>query len=150
VPLTASPVAPPPAGTAKTLPSYGITQIGWSVAGGDPISTAAATVIVAWTNAAGTPAAFAWCRVSARRNTEVAGRCVRIYVRVSPSPGEEAVDEEIDEQLEPLVGVALGIGAGDRNEVGEPCPPVTTRSTRSPRAGSRRRVDGPLLAPPPA
>jgi hypothetical protein len=42
-----------------------------------------------------------------------------------PSPGEEAVDEEIDEQLEPLVGVALGIGAGDRNEVGEPCPPVT-------------------------
>jgi hypothetical protein len=26
-----------------------------------------------------------------------------------PSPGEEAVDEEIDEQLEPLVGVALGV-----------------------------------------
>lgn len=54
------------AAIAKTLPSYGITQIGWSVAGGDPVPPAATAVIVAWTLGAGTLATLAWRRVISR------------------------------------------------------------------------------------
>ena len=54
------------AAIATTLPSDGITQIGWSLAGGDPIPLAATAVAVAWTLGAGAAAALAWRRVSTR------------------------------------------------------------------------------------
>jgi ABC-2 type transport system permease protein len=54
------------AAIATTLPSYGITQIGWSLAGGDPIPPAATAVAVAWTLGGRRRAALAWRHVSTR------------------------------------------------------------------------------------
>jgi ABC-2 type transport system permease protein len=51
---------------AETLPSYGVVQVGQSVAGGLPLPAAALVVLVAWTVGAGGLAAVAWRRVVAR------------------------------------------------------------------------------------
>jgi ABC-2 type transport system permease protein len=54
------------AAVSRSLPSYGVVEVGWSIAGGDPIPAAAVAVLVAWTAGAGGLAALAWRRVMAR------------------------------------------------------------------------------------
>jgi ABC-2 type transport system permease protein len=51
---------------AETLPSYGVVQVGQSVAGGSSLPASAVAVLAAWTVAAGALAALAWRRVVAR------------------------------------------------------------------------------------
>ena len=51
---------------AETLPSYGVVQVGQSVAGGLALPVAALVVLVAWTVGASGLAALAWRRVVAR------------------------------------------------------------------------------------
>jgi ABC-2 type transport system permease protein len=51
---------------AETLPSYGVVQVGESVAGGSSLPAAALAVLAAWTVGAGALAALAWRRVVAR------------------------------------------------------------------------------------
>jgi ABC-2 type transport system permease protein len=54
------------AAVAKTLPSYGVVQVGESVAAGDTLPASALVVLAAWTVSAGALAALAWRRVVAR------------------------------------------------------------------------------------
>jgi ABC-2 type transport system permease protein len=54
------------AAIAETLPSYGVVQVGESVAGGHSLPAPALAVLAAWTVGAGALAAFAWRRVVAR------------------------------------------------------------------------------------
>ena len=54
------------AAVSKSLPSYGVVEVGWSIAGGGPIPASAVTVLVAWTGGAGALAALAWRRVMSR------------------------------------------------------------------------------------
>jgi ABC-2 type transport system permease protein len=51
---------------AETLPSYGVVQVGESVAGGSSLPAAALAVLAAWTVGAGALAALAWRRVVTR------------------------------------------------------------------------------------
>jgi ABC-2 type transport system permease protein len=51
---------------AELLPSYGVVQVGESVAGGLSLPAAALAVLAAWTVGAGALAALAWRRVAAR------------------------------------------------------------------------------------
>jgi ABC-2 type transport system permease protein len=51
---------------AELLPSYGVVQVGESVAGGLSLPAAALAVLAAWTVGAGALAALAWRRVVAR------------------------------------------------------------------------------------
>jgi ABC-2 type transport system permease protein len=48
---------------ARTLPSYGVVQVGESAAGGVSVSASAVVVLAAWTVGAGSLAALAWRRV---------------------------------------------------------------------------------------
>jgi ABC-2 type transport system permease protein len=50
----------------ETLPSYGVVQVGESVAAGDTLPASAVTVLAAWTVGAGALAALAWRRVRTR------------------------------------------------------------------------------------
>jgi ABC-2 type transport system permease protein len=54
------------AAIAETLPSWGVVQVGESVAGGASLPAAALAVLAAWTIGAGALAALAWRRVVAR------------------------------------------------------------------------------------
>jgi ABC-2 type transport system permease protein len=54
------------AAIAETLPSWGVVQVGESVAGGASPPAAALAVLAAWTVGAGALAALAWRRVVAR------------------------------------------------------------------------------------
>jgi len=54
------------AAVARTLPSYGVVQVGESVAAGRSPSASALVVLAAWTVGAGALAALAWRRVLAR------------------------------------------------------------------------------------
>ena len=54
------------AAVARTLPSYGVVQVGESVAGGFSLAASAVAVLAAWTVGAGALAALAWRRVVAR------------------------------------------------------------------------------------
>jgi ABC-2 type transport system permease protein len=54
------------AAVSKSLPSYGLIEIGLNAAGGDPIPPSAVTVLLAWTVGAGALAALAWRRVVSR------------------------------------------------------------------------------------
>jgi ABC-2 type transport system permease protein len=54
------------AAVARTLPSYGVVQVGGSVAGGGSLPAAALVLLATWTVGAGTLAALAWRRVVAR------------------------------------------------------------------------------------
>jgi ABC-2 type transport system permease protein len=54
------------AAVSETLPSYGLVQVGQSVAGGHALPAAALVVLAAWTLGAGALAALAWRRVLAR------------------------------------------------------------------------------------
>jgi ABC-2 type transport system permease protein len=54
------------AAIARTLPSYGIVQIGWAAATGDGLPASALAVVAGWTVAAGALAALAWRRVVTR------------------------------------------------------------------------------------
>jgi ABC-2 type transport system permease protein len=54
------------AAVAKALPSYGVVQVGDSLAGGASIPASAVTVLAAWTAGAGALAALAWRRVVTR------------------------------------------------------------------------------------
>jgi ABC-2 type transport system permease protein len=54
------------AAVARTLPSYGVVQVGESAAGGRSLSTSAVVLLAAWTVGAGALAALAWRRVLAR------------------------------------------------------------------------------------
>jgi ABC-2 type transport system permease protein len=51
---------------AETLPSYGVVQVGESVAAGDTLPASALVVLAAWTVGAGALAALAWRRVVTR------------------------------------------------------------------------------------
>jgi ABC-2 type transport system permease protein len=51
---------------AENLPSYGVVQVGQSVAGGYALPASALIVLAAWTLAAGALAALAWRRVVTR------------------------------------------------------------------------------------
>ena len=51
---------------AELLPSYGVVQVGQSVAGGVSLPASALAVLAAWTVGAGALAALAWRRVVAR------------------------------------------------------------------------------------
>jgi ABC-2 type transport system permease protein len=51
---------------AENLPSYGVVQVGQSVAGGYALPASALIVVAAWTLAAGALAALAWRRVVTR------------------------------------------------------------------------------------
>jgi ABC-2 type transport system permease protein len=51
---------------AETLPSYGVVQVGQSVAGGSSLPASALVVLAAWTVGAGALAALAWRRVVTR------------------------------------------------------------------------------------
>jgi ABC-2 type transport system permease protein len=51
---------------AKTLPSYGVVQVGESVAGEHSLPASAVVVLAAWTVGAGALAALAWRRVVTR------------------------------------------------------------------------------------
>jgi len=51
---------------SRALPSWGVVQVGQSVAGGFSLSASAVAVLVAWTVGAGALAALAWRRVLAR------------------------------------------------------------------------------------
>ncbi len=54
------------AAVSRTLPSYGLVELGWSIAGGDIVPASAVAVLVAWTAGAGALAAVAWRRVVSR------------------------------------------------------------------------------------
>jgi ABC-2 type transport system permease protein len=54
------------AAVAKVLPSYGVVQVGESVAGGHSLPASALAVLAAWTVGAGALAALAWRRVVTR------------------------------------------------------------------------------------
>lgn len=54
------------AAVARFLPSYGVVQVGESVAGGRSLSASAVVLLVAWAAGAGALAAFAWRRVVTR------------------------------------------------------------------------------------
>jgi ABC-2 type transport system permease protein len=54
------------AAIAETLPSYGVVQVGESVAAGRSLSASALVILAAWTVGAGALAALAWRRVLAR------------------------------------------------------------------------------------
>jgi ABC-2 type transport system permease protein len=54
------------AAVAKVLPSYGVVQVGESVAGGFSLPASAMVVLAAWTVGAGALAALAWRRVVTR------------------------------------------------------------------------------------
>jgi ABC-2 type transport system permease protein len=54
------------AAISRALPSYGVVQVGESVAGGHSLSAAAVVVLAAWTVGAGALAALAWRRVVTR------------------------------------------------------------------------------------
>jgi ABC-2 type transport system permease protein len=54
------------AALAETLPSYGVVQVGESVAAGDTLPASALVVLAAWTVGAGGLAALAWRRVVTR------------------------------------------------------------------------------------
>jgi ABC-2 type transport system permease protein len=54
------------AAVAKTLPSYGVVQVGESVAGGHSLAASTVVVLAAWTVGAGALAALAWRRVVTR------------------------------------------------------------------------------------
>jgi ABC-2 type transport system permease protein len=54
------------AAIAETLPSWGVVQVGESVAAGRSLSASALVVLAAWTVGAGALAALAWRRVLAR------------------------------------------------------------------------------------
>jgi ABC-2 type transport system permease protein len=54
------------AAISRALPSYGVVQVGESVAAGDTLPASAVTVLAAWTVGAGALAALAWRRVLAR------------------------------------------------------------------------------------
>jgi ABC-2 type transport system permease protein len=54
------------AALARTLPSYGVVQVGESVTGGLPLPAAAVALLAAWTVGAGGIAALAWRRVVTR------------------------------------------------------------------------------------
>jgi len=54
------------AAVSRTLPSYGLVEMGWSIAGGDTVPASAVAVLVAWTAGAGALAALAWRRVMSR------------------------------------------------------------------------------------
>jgi ABC-2 type transport system permease protein len=54
------------AAVARTLPSYGVVQVGESVTGGLSLPAAAVAVLAAWTVGAGGIAALAWRRVVSR------------------------------------------------------------------------------------
>jgi ABC-2 type transport system permease protein len=54
------------AAISRGLPSWGVVQVGESVAGGHPLPAAAVAVLAAWTVGAGGLGAFAWRRVVAR------------------------------------------------------------------------------------
>jgi ABC-2 type transport system permease protein len=51
------------AAVASTLPSYGVVQVGESVAAGRSLSASTVVLLVAWAAGAGAIAAFAWRRV---------------------------------------------------------------------------------------
>jgi len=51
---------------SRALPSWGVVQVGQSVAAGHSLSTSALVVLAAWTVGAGALAALAWRRVLAR------------------------------------------------------------------------------------
>jgi hypothetical protein len=48
---------------SRTLPSWGVVEVGQSVAGGFSLSASAVVVLTAWTVGAGSLAALAWRRV---------------------------------------------------------------------------------------
>jgi ABC-2 type transport system permease protein len=54
------------AAISRALPSWGVVQVGESVAGGRSLSASAVVVLAAWTVGAGALAALAWRRVLAR------------------------------------------------------------------------------------
>jgi ABC-2 type transport system permease protein len=54
------------AAISRALPSYGVAQVGESVAGGLPLPASALVVLAAWTVGAGGLAALAWRRVVTR------------------------------------------------------------------------------------
>jgi ABC-type uncharacterized transport system permease subunit len=54
------------AAVARTLPSWGVVQVGESVAAGRSLSASALVVLAAWTVGAGALAALTWRRVLAR------------------------------------------------------------------------------------
>jgi ABC-2 type transport system permease protein len=54
------------AAISRALPSYGVVQVGQSVAAGDTLPASAVTVLAAWTVGAGALAALAWRRVVTR------------------------------------------------------------------------------------
>ena len=54
------------AAISKTLPSYGVVQVGQSAAGVQAVPASAVAVLAAWTLGAGALAALAWRRVVAR------------------------------------------------------------------------------------
>ncbi|HZA82306.1 MAG TPA: ABC transporter permease [Actinomycetes bacterium] len=54
------------AAVARTLPSYGVVQVGESVAAGRSLSASTLVLLVAWAAGAGALAAFAWRRVITR------------------------------------------------------------------------------------
>jgi ABC-2 type transport system permease protein len=54
------------AAISRALPSYGLVQVGQSVAGGHSLPASAVVVLAAWTAGAGSLAALAWRRVLAR------------------------------------------------------------------------------------
>jgi hypothetical protein len=54
------------AAISRALPSWGVVQVGESVAAGRSLSASALVVLAAWTVGAGALAALAWRRVLAR------------------------------------------------------------------------------------
>ena len=54
------------AAVARTLPSYGVVQVGESVAAGGSLSASAVVLLIAWTAGAGALAASAWRRIITR------------------------------------------------------------------------------------
>jgi ABC-2 type transport system permease protein len=54
------------AAISRALPSYGVAQVGESVAGGLPLPASAVVVLAGWTVGAGALAALAWRRVVTR------------------------------------------------------------------------------------
>ena len=54
------------AAVSRTLPSWGVVEVGWSTAGQSPVPVQAITVLVAWTAGVGSLAALAWQRVMSR------------------------------------------------------------------------------------
>jgi ABC-2 type transport system permease protein len=54
------------AAVARILPSNGLLEVGWSVAGGDSVPASAVGLLAVWTVGAGSLAALAWRRVVSR------------------------------------------------------------------------------------